>query len=437
MTHETLHFQKYRKHLATLAEIFKFQLVGSHGCGPRDTAPGLVVGNAGLFAAIKPQDNTLTAGGWTGRAFLDFFHADTHIAQSKDHMASSKFLAVDPQIAVFVHHAVGAKNAFEVNIGIGIITDPVGGLGGRFEGQTPVQHPKKEERNQKAGETKSLRSHHSIKFNTFIRTSTPQPMATALITGASEGIGLELARIHAAAQDDLILVARRIDLLHKLRDELVAAHQIQVHCYEMDLSIPANIDRLYQSTKAAGIQVHYLVNNAGFGSFGPFIENSWERDASMIDLNVRAVAHLTRLYARDMVDQGGGRILNVASTAAFLPGPGMAVYFATKAFVLHFSEALHLELRRHGITVTTLCPGPTQSGFGRAMMEPGSSAPSMFSSKRIPNSASVALFGYKAMMRGRAVAVHGWMNAVMAASTGFMPRAWVVRVSAGITGGLK
>ena len=379
----------------------------------------------------------MTAGGWTGRAFLDFFHADTHIAQSKDHMASSKFLAVDPQIAVFVHHAVGAKNAFEVNIGIGIITDPVGGLGGRFEGQTPVQHPKKEERNQKAGETKSLRSHHSIKFNTFIRTSTPQPMATALITGASEGIGLEFARIHAAAKDDLILVARRIDLLHKLRDELVAAHQIQVHCYEMDLSIPANIDRLYQSTKAAGIQVQYLVNNAGFGSFGPFIENSWERDASMIDLNVRAVAHLTRLYARDMVDQGGGRILNVASTAAFQPGPGMAVYFATKAFVLHFSEALHLELRRHGITVTTLCPGPTQSGFGRAMMEPGSSAPSMLSSKRIPNSASVALFGYKAMMRGRAVAVHGWMNAVMAASTGFMPRAWVVRVSAGITGGLK
>ena len=131
-------------------------------------------------------------------------------------------------------------------------------------------------------------------------------MATALITGASEGIGLELARIHAAAKDDLILVARRLDLLQKLREELVAAHQIQVNCYEMDLSIPANIDQLYQSTKAAGIQVHYLVNNAGFGSFGPFIENSWERDASMIDLNVRAVAHLTRLYARDMVDQGGG-----------------------------------------------------------------------------------------------------------------------------------
>ena len=106
-------------------------------------------------------------------------------------------------------------------------------------------------------------------------------MATALITGASEGIGLELARIHAAAQDDLILVARRIDLLHKLRDELVAAHQIQVHCYEMDLSIQANIDRLYQSTKAAGKQVQYLVHNAGLGSFGPFIENSWERVRSI------------------------------------------------------------------------------------------------------------------------------------------------------------
>ena len=262
-------------------------------------------------------------------------------------------------------------------------------------------------------------------------------MATALITGASEGIGLELARIHAAAKHDLILVARRLDLLQKLREELVTAHQIQVYCYEMDLSIPANIDRLYQSTTAAGIRVDYLINNAGFGSFGPFVENAWERDASMIDLNVRAVAHLTRLYASDMVKQGGGRIMNVASTAAFQPGPGMAVYFATKAFVLHFSEALHLELRRHGITVTTLCPGPTQSGFGRAMMGPGSSAPSMLSSKRIPDSASVARYGYQAMMRGRAVAVHGWMNAVMAASTGLMPRAWVVRLSAGITGGLK
>lgn len=133
LAYETLHFQKYRKHFATFAEVFKFQLVGSYGCGPWDTAPGLVIGNASLFAAIKSEDDALPAGRWTGRAFLDFFHADTHIAESKDHMASPKILAVDPQIAVLVHHAVGSKNAFEVNIGIGIIADPVGGLSGRWE----------------------------------------------------------------------------------------------------------------------------------------------------------------------------------------------------------------------------------------------------------------------------------------------------------------
>jgi short-subunit dehydrogenase len=261
-------------------------------------------------------------------------------------------------------------------------------------------------------------------------------MATALITGASDGIGLELARIHAAAHDDLILVARRLDLLEKLREELVAAHRINVHCYEMDLSLPANIDRLHQSTTASGLKIDFLINNAGFGSIGPFVDSRWERDASMIDLNVRAVAHLTHLYARDMVNQGGGRIMNVASTAAFQPGPGMAVYFATKAFVLHFSEALHLELKRHNVSVTTLCPGPTQSGFAKAMREPGSPSPAMLASKRIPDSASVARYGYRAMMRGQAVAIHGWMNALMAASSRLVPRSWVVRISASITGGL-
>lgn len=275
------------------------------------------------------------------------------------------------------------------------------------------------------------------KLSTFGINSTPDYMATALITGASDGIGLELARIHAAAHDDLILVARRLDLLEKLREELVAAYHINVHCYEMDLSVPANIDRLYQSTTASGLKVDYLINNAGFGSVGAFVDSRWERNASMIDLNVRAVVHLTQLYARDMVNQGGGRIMNVASTAAFQPGPGMAVYFATKAFVLHFSEALHLELKRHNISVTSLCPGPTQSGFAKAMREPGSKTPTMLTSKRIPDSATVARYGYRAMMRGQSVAIHGWMNALMAATTGLVPRSWVVKISAGITGGLK
>jgi len=264
-------------------------------------------------------------------------------------------------------------------------------------------------------------------------------MPTALITGASDGIGLELARIHAAAGDDLILVARRLDRLEALRKEILTSspHKLDIHCYGLDLSIPASIENLYRSTSASGLQVDYLINNAGFGTHGPFESIPWEKEASMIDLNVRAVVHLTKLYMQDMIQRGSGRIMNVASTASFQPGPGMAVYFATKAFVLHFSEAIHFELKRHGITVTSLCPGPTQSGFAQAMKEPGQAAPSMLKSKQIPRSAEVARFGYEAMMHGRTVAVHGFMNRFLAASTGLFPRALVVRITASITGGLS
>jgi short-subunit dehydrogenase len=263
-------------------------------------------------------------------------------------------------------------------------------------------------------------------------------MPTALITGASDGIGLELARIHAAAGDDLILVARRLDRLHALRDEILGlnARKLNIHCYGLDLSLPESIEYLYNSTGNAGLQVDYLINNAGFGTHGPFETIRWEKEASMIDLNVRAVVHLSKLYTQDMIQRGSGRIMNVASTAAFQPGPGMAVYFATKAFVLHFSEAIHFELRRHGITVTSLCPGPTQSGFAQAMKEPGQPAPAMLKNKQIPGSAEVARFGYEAMMRGRAVAVHGFMNRFLSATTGLFPRSLVVRIAASITGGL-
>lgn len=263
-------------------------------------------------------------------------------------------------------------------------------------------------------------------------------MPTALITGASDGIGLELARIHAAAGDDLILVARRLDRLEALREEILAgpSAKVNIHCYGLDLSLPQSIEELYHSTTSAGLQVDYLINNAGFGAHGPFESIRWDREASMIDLNVRAVVHLTKLYMHDMIRRGSGRIMNVASTAAFQPGPGMAVYFATKAFVLHFSEAIHFELQRHGITVTSLCPGPTQSGFAQAMKEPGQSAPAMMKNSRIPGSAEVARYGYQAMMKGRAVAVHGWTNHFLTATTGLFPRSWVVRIAASITGGL-
>jgi short-subunit dehydrogenase len=259
-------------------------------------------------------------------------------------------------------------------------------------------------------------------------------MKTALITGASDGIGLELARIHAQNGHSLILVARRLERLHALSEELRKEHSVEVLCIGLDLSLHDASSDLYQQVKAAGRRVDFLINNAGVGVYGAFAESNWPKTAAMIDLNIRSLTELTRLFLPDLIAQGGGRIMNVASTAAFQPGPGMAVYFATKAYVLHFSEALHQENHRKGVSVTALCPGPTRSGFAEAMLSPGQSVPPMLSNLHIPDSASVARYAYRAMMRGDAVAVHGLMNRIMAASIGLFPRRLVVRISARITG---
>lgn len=259
-------------------------------------------------------------------------------------------------------------------------------------------------------------------------------MRTALITGASDGIGLELARIHAQNGHRLILAARRLDRLQKLCEELLHQNPIEVCCIGIDLSKPNAATDLYQQVLSLGWKVDFLINNAGVGVYGEFAACDWSKTAAMIDLNVCSLTQLTHLFLPDMIRQGGGRIMNVASTAAFQPGPGMAVYFATKAYVLHFSEALHHENYRKGIRVTALCPGPTRSGFAEAMMAPGQTLPSFLSSRHIPDAASVARYAYKAMMRGDAVAIHGHLNRIMAASIGLFPRNLVVRVAAGLTG---
>src|SRR5271170_2823541 len=188
---------------------------------------------------------------------------------------------------------------------------------------------------------------------------------TALITGASFGIGLELARIFAREGCNLVLVARSADKLRQLASELEKAHGTRSLILAADLTEPAAPAYVLDQTTRADIPVDVLVNNAGFGQYGLFAENDLEECLRQIQLNVTTLTHLTRLYLPAMIERESGGVLNVASTAAFQPGPLMAVYFATKAYVLHFSEALANELHGTDVTVTCLCPGPTATEFAK------------------------------------------------------------------------
>src|SRR5277367_149242 len=186
---------------------------------------------------------------------------------------------------------------------------------------------------------------------------------TALITGASFGIGLELARIFAREGYSLVLVARTADRLRQLASELEKNHGTRSLILAVDLTDPGASAYVLDQTTRADLQVDVLVNNAGFGQYGLFAENDLEECLRQIQLNITTLTHLTRLYLPAMIERKTGGILNVASTAAFQPGPLMAVYFATKAYVLHFSEALANELHGKGVTVSCLCPGPTATEF--------------------------------------------------------------------------
>ena len=256
-------------------------------------------------------------------------------------------------------------------------------------------------------------------------------MALALITGASSGIGMEFAKVHAARGGDLFLVARSGEVLREMKQKLEAAHRIAVHVMEQDLGLPNAAQNVYKETKRLGLRVDYLINNAGFGDYGFFAETSWPKEESMIQLNITALTHLCKLYLPEMVGRKQGRILNVASTAAFQPGPKMAVYFATKAYVLHFTEALANELAEHGVTATALCPGATESNFAKAA---DVEAAGLFKNKKLPSSRTVAEYGYDAMLKGKTVAIHGFMNSLLARTTGFMPRGLVTKVTRMVIG---
>lgn len=218
----------------------------------------------------------------------------------------------------------------------------------------------------------------------------------ALITGASSGIGKELAYIHAQHGGDLIIVARSEKQLNELKAEITQKHKNEVLVIPMDLTQPHAGKQLFEQVQAKNIQVDVLINNAGFGGLGKFHERSWETDHQMIQLNIVALAELTRHFLPGMVQRKRGKILNVSSTAAVVPGPLQAVYYATKAFVTSFSNALWEELKGTGVTVTNLMPGATDTQFA-ATADLGKT--SLFKSPVHPR--QVAMEGYKAMMAGK------------------------------------
>lgn len=250
-------------------------------------------------------------------------------------------------------------------------------------------------------------------------------MKTALITGASGGIGLELAKIHAKNGGSLILVARSNDKLNTIAEELKSKYKIEVEVIAKDLSKIDSAKEVYDIVKSKNIEVEYLINNAGFGDYGAFVETEWEKENNMIQLNITALTQLTKLFLPEMVARKSGKVMNVASIASFLPGPLMAIYYATKAYVLHFSEAINNELKENNISVTALCPGPTLSGFQDAA-NLGESK--FFQGNKFPSSKEVADYGYKAMIKGKAVAIHGFSNRLMVFSLRFTPRSWVVKL---------
>lgn len=250
-------------------------------------------------------------------------------------------------------------------------------------------------------------------------------MATALITGASSGIGFELAKVLARENFDLILVARSLDKLEDLKKQLSSFNR-RVDVISMDLSVPGAASELHKKTQSLGLTVDCLVNNAGFGEFGEFYKIDRQRQADMIHLNITALTELSHAYLASMVQKKSGHIINIASTAAFQPGPRMAVYFATKAYVLSFSEALSEELSETGVNVTAICPGPTESGFADAA-NLGTS--DLFKNKSVPTSKDVAEFTWKAMKNKDVVAVHGITNWLLAQSNRLAPRAVVRKIA--------
>lgn len=224
----------------------------------------------------------------------------------------------------------------------------------------------------------------------------------ALITGASSGIGAAFARLHAKKGGDLVITARRTEQLAALKEELEKAYDVSVHVIALDLGAEGGADALFDKVVAAGHKVDILINNAGFGGQGKHIERELAAEQAMIDLNVKALVTLTHRFGADMAERGGGKILNVGSTAGFMPGPNQAVYFATKAFVNSYSQAVAQELKDKKVTVTVLAPGYVHTEFAAAANLEGT----QLANQKGATADEVAKHGYDAMRRGELVTIN-------------------------------
>ena len=250
----------------------------------------------------------------------------------------------------------------------------------------------------------------------------------ALITGASGGIGMELARIAASNNINLILLARNAEKLMQLRTELEELHPVKVLAVGCDLAEPDTAEKIALLLNGRGIVPDILINNAGFGMYGLFDRIGTETEESMIQLNIVSLTSLTKFIYRQMRSRGKGKILNVSSIAGFMPGPYMAAYHATKAYVLLFSEALAAEAKGSGVTVTALCPGPTETNFeNRASTGAGIKAFQKFG--KLPTARQVAEYGWKSMMKGKTVAIHGGVNRLLIFLIRFLPRKTVANIA--------
>lgn len=254
----------------------------------------------------------------------------------------------------------------------------------------------------------------------------------ALVTGASMGLGLEYARLCAKDGMDVVLVARSRDKLESLGKELEGAHGIKAYVVPADLDRREAPDEIAETVKGLGLEVDVLVNNAGFGNTGGFVDADLDRERAMIHVNIESLVALTHHFAKGMVARRRGRILLVASTAGFQAAPGMAVYCATKAFVISFGEALAYELHGTGVTVTTHCPGATATEFANTA---GNADTALFKNKALVSSArACAEDGYADMQRGRGLTIHGFVNWLAAVGAQLSPRRLVTFIAASLVG---
>lgn len=244
-----------------------------------------------------------------------------------------------------------------------------------------------------------------------------------LITGASSGIGHDLCPLFAADKYDLVIVARSESKLEEMANQLSQKYQIKATPIAIDLSRDDSADKLYAELKSRSLKIDILVNNAGFGLLGEFGSADYQRLSEMMSLNIVTLTKLTRLLLPDMVSRKSGKIMNVASTAGFQPGPLMAVYYASKAYVVSFSQALSNELAGSGVTVTTLCPGPTATKFEEVA---GVNNTLLFNKYNMMSSPKVALAGYRGMQKGKRLVIPGFRNKLLAFAVRFMPRKFLL-----------